>query len=131
MRDTLVCVIDRAAPSGLVQLSAKVDGQQVVILDGNTIVPLESAHPVSVIAGYAGREAWLSRGDPLTLQGNRFMRSSGERRVEPVLLRRVGEYMGILLFAGATDDPPPDALYVPTAPGCIFQPYVREDLIRR
>jgi hypothetical protein len=138
LRDSLVCVVDRTAPSGLVRIPAKVDGSRVVLLVDNAIVPLETEQPISVIAGYAGSEAWLVRGDPLSLGGNQYKRSqpatpggSSERRVEPDLLRRAGEYMGILLFAGATDDPPPDALYVPTAPGCIFQPYVRSDLIRR
>lgn len=129
--DTVACVVDRAAPRGLRNIPAKVEGDQIVVLMGNEIVPLESVHPVNVIAGYAGREGWLVRGDPLNVDGSRFARTGGERRVAAELLRRSGEHQGILLFAGDEDEPPPDALYVPTAPGCIFQPYVREDLIRR
>jgi hypothetical protein len=128
--DTLVCVVDRGSPAGLRQLPAKLEGGTVVILVDGEIRPLEAVHPVSMIAGYAGREPWLTRGDPITLEGRRYLRTGGERRVGLMLLRRLGEHQGILLFAGQEDPPPADALYVPTAPGCIFQPYVREDLIR-
>lgn len=129
--DTLVCVLDRAAPSGLTQISAKKDGGTVVTLDGSEVRPLDELHPVNVIAGYAGREPWLSRGEPITYLGRTYSNVGGERRVGIELLERIGEHRGILLFAGTDDDPPADALYVPTAPGCVFQPFVREDLIRR
>lgn len=131
LRDTLVCVIDRSSPRGLREIPAKVDGQTVVLWSDERITPLESLHPVNVIAGYAGREGWLIRGEPILLDGGRYARTGGERRVAPSLVRRAGEHQGILLFAGEEDPPPADALYIPTAPGCVFQPYVREDLIRR
>lgn len=123
--DTLVCVLDRAMPLGLREIPAKKQGAEVVVVIDGAIAPLSSAHPVNVIAGYAGREAWLTQGEPLPFEGGTFARSGGERRVEPSLLRRAGEYRGILLFAGATDTAPAEAVYVPTSPGCIFQPYVR------
>ena len=127
--DSLVCVIDRAVPLGLRELPAKVDGDQLLILADGQVAELNAIHPVDLIAGYAGREAWLTRGDPLPFEGATFTRTGGERRVAASLLQRVGEYRGILLFAGAEDTPPPDALYVPTAAGCVFQPFVRQDLL--
>ncbi|HUE95726.1 MAG TPA: hypothetical protein VMN39_03670 [Longimicrobiaceae bacterium] len=129
--DTIVCVVDRGAPVGLRQIPAKKDGDDVVVLSGGAAVRLETLHPINVIAGYAGRESWLSRAEPISFVGRGYSNVGGERRVPIELLRRVGEHRGILLYAGTEDDPPPDALYVPTAPGCIFQPFVREDLIRR
>jgi hypothetical protein len=129
--DTLVCVVDRTEPRGLREIPAKIAGSGVVVRADGEIRPLESLHPVNVIAGYAGREAWLTRGDPITIDGRSFIRTGGERRVAIDLLRRAGEHQGILLFAGEQDPPPPDALYVPTAPGCIFQAFVRQDLLRR
>jgi hypothetical protein len=130
--DTIVCVVDRASPTGLREIAARQGAQGVVVLDdGGAVRPLESIHPVNVIAGYAGREQWLTRGDPITHEARRFLRTGGERRIAPDLLQRVGEHQGILLFAGQDDPPPRDALYVPTAPGCIFQAFVREDLLRR
>ncbi len=127
--DSLVCVVDRAMPLGLRELPAKVQGDEIVILEDGQITPLEAVHPVNVIAGYAGQESWLIRGEPISFGGSTFARTGGERRVRATLLQRVGEHRGILLFAGADDGPPVDALYVPTAPGCVFQPFVRQDLL--
>lgn len=127
--DSLVCVVDRAMPLGLRELPAKVQGDDIVILEDGQIARLEDVHPVNVIAGYAGRETWLTRGEPIPFAGTTFSRTGVERRVRATLLQRVGEYRGILLFAGAEDAAPVDALYVPTAPGCVFQPFVRQDLV--
>ena len=129
--DTLVCVVDRLAPQGLREVPAKIRSGSVVLLVDGQIQPLESVHPVNMIAGYAGREDWLRRGEPLTSGGRVFARTGGERRIEMALLRRADEFRGIQLFSGLEDATDPNALYVPTAPGCIFQAYVREDLIRR
>lgn len=129
--DTMVCVLDRRAPSGLANIAAKKDGDEVVIFSDGALMTLEELHPVSLIAGYAGGENWLRRGEVIGFQGNNYSVIGGERRVGLELLDRVGEHRGILLFAGREDADPYDALYVPTAPGCVFQPFVREDLIRR
>ncbi|MEX2583246.1 MAG: hypothetical protein WD766_08220 [Gemmatimonadota bacterium] len=129
--DTLVCVVDRAAPSGLSELPAKLDGDEVVVFADGAVRPLDELHPVNMIAGYAGREGWLTRGEPVTFQGRQYVRTGGERRIGIDLLSRVGEHQGILVFAGQEDDAPADAIYVPTAPGCIFQAFVREDLLRQ
>lgn len=129
--DTTVCVLDRSSSRGLREIQAKSGSSGVLLLQNGEIRSLESVHPVNLIAGYAGREAWLTRGDPITLSGRRFVSTGGERRIAIDLLRREGEYQGILLFVGADEPPPATALYVPTAPGCIFQAFVREDLLRR
>jgi hypothetical protein len=128
--DSVVCIIDRTSPAGLTELPAKVGPSGPVVLENGQIRSLETIHPINVIAGYAGREGWLTRGDPIVYSQRRYVRTGGERRVASNLLIRAGEHMGILLFAGGDDDSPFDALYVPTAPGCIFQAYVREDLLR-
>ncbi len=128
--DTLVCVVTRAAPQGLMEVPAKVRAGSVVLFVDNQIQPLQAVHPIDLIAGYAGEEDWFRRGDPVTLRGERFSRTGGERRVDIDLLRRVGDFRGILLFSGLDDFSRPNALYVPSAPGCIFQAYVRDDLLR-
>ncbi len=127
--DTLVCVIDRTTSEGLTNIAAKNRGGDVVLFVGGTVRPLESVHPVAFIAGYAGAEDWLRRGDPIGFGGDRYARTGGERRIGLELLRRAGEYQGILLFSGHEDAARPNAIYVPTAPGCIFQAYVREELV--
>lgn len=128
--DTLACVVDRSAEHGLREIPAKTRGEEIVLLQNGSIQSLEVVHPVNVIAGYAGSEGWLTRGDPITVRGSRYVRTGGERRVGADLLTRSGEHQGILLFSGRDDSDPVDALYIPTAPGCIFQAYVREDLVR-
>ncbi len=126
--DTLVCVVDRAAASGLREITAKKrDAGIVLFLDG-AIRPLESVHPVDYIAGYAGREQWLRDGEGIQLRGDTYERTGGERRIGLELLWRVGEFRGITVFAGRDEGSRPDAVYVPTAPGCIFQAFVRADL---
>lgn len=128
--DTLVCVVDRTTDRGLRELPAKrtPEGTALLLVDGRT-QPLESVHPVSLIAGYGGREGWYSAGEPVELRGQRFVRVESERSIPPDLLRRTGEYRGIPLFADPGDEPPPEAVYLPVRPGCIFQAYVREDLV--
>ncbi|MDR0787285.1 MAG: hypothetical protein LBG44_05410 [Gemmatimonadota bacterium] len=126
--DTLVCVIDRSVTAGLRQVSAKKrDGGVVLFVDG-AVRPLESVHPVDYMAGYAGREQWVRDGVPVELASSRYVRTGGERRINLTLLSRVGEFRGIMLFAGRDEGPRPDAVYLPTSPGCIFQAYVRSDL---
>jgi hypothetical protein len=127
--DTLVCVVDRSSPDGLTELPGKVNGGSVLLFSGGAVRPLEELHPINLIAGYAGQEEWLGRSDPIFFSNGTYRRVGGDRRVGMDLLGRVGEHMGILLFAGRDDPAPVDALYVPTSPGCIFQAYVREDLI--
>lgn len=129
--DTVVCVVDRSTDTGLREIPAKIrDGGIVLFADGE-VRPLESVHPVNVIAGYAGGEAWLTEGEPIGFQGRSFVRYLGERRIAPDLLRRAGEHRGVLIFIGADSSPPVEAIYIPTAPGCIFQGYVRDDLVSR
>jgi hypothetical protein len=129
--DSIICIVDRTNPSGLRQISGKKRGDDVVVLVDGEVKTLEEAHPVSLIAGYAGREPWLTRGEQIPFEQRQFVRTGGERRIAADMLKRVGEHQGILLFAGRTDDSPVDALYVPTAPACIFQAYVRQDLLRQ
>lgn len=130
MPDTLVCVVDRLAPEGLREVPAKIRSGEVVLLVDGEIRPLDTVHPTNLIAGYAGQEDWLRRGDAVSHGGRQFARTGGERRIEIDLLRRAGEFRGIQVFSGREDASDPNALYVPTAPGCVFQAYVREDLIR-
>lgn len=130
--ETVVCVVDRSSERGLRDIPARsgAGGSIVLLVDGR-VQPLEAVHPINVIAGYAGSEPWLTRGDPIPHQGRTFVRYLGERRIDSELLQRVGEHQGILLFAEAGTAPPARALYVPTAPGCIFQGYAREDLMNQ
>lgn len=129
--DTLVCVVDRTTDQGLRNLQAKRDASGAAVLWTNGATrPLEEVHPVNLIAGYGGSEPWFSRNEPISFRGQRFTKVERERRIPAEVLARVGEHRGILLFADPKDQSPPQAIYVPVRPGCIFQAYVREDLLR-
>jgi hypothetical protein len=129
LRDTTLCVVDRTSPTGLTNLAARVESDGgVVLLENRRIVPLDQVHPVSLLAGYAGREPWVTSGAAISHAQRRFVRTGGERRVPIALLRRVGDHQGVPLFA-SPEEAVPEAVYVPLRPGCVFQAYVRSDLL--
>jgi hypothetical protein len=127
--DTTLCVVDRTAPRGLRNLDARIDTDGTVLLRSDRrLVPAAELHPVSLVAGYGGSEGWVRRGEPVRLDGRRYVRTGGERRVALELVTRVGDFQGLPLF-GAPDERPPEAVYLPLRAGCVFQAYVREDLL--
>ena len=128
--DTVICVVDRTTDRGLRDLPAKQESGKVVLLVEDQIRPIEELHPVSLIAGYAGRESWFSRAQPITLQSRRYLKYAGERRIPTDKLKRFGEYQGIPLFGDPATSGVPTAVYVPVRVGCVFQAYVRDDLYR-
>lgn len=129
LSDTLVCVVDRTTSTGLRELPGKVDADGTVLVrSGRGSAPLSTVHPVTLVAGYAGNESWSRGSEPLRFSGRSYLRTGGERRVPMNLLRRAGDHRGVPLFASPEEDSP-EALYVPLRPGCVFQAYVREDLL--
>ena len=127
--DVTVCVVDGAADSGLRDLAAKRahDGRTVLLIDGE-VVSLEQIHAPGIAAGYAAAEPWFT-GDSIAVGQHAYVKVSGERRIEADQITRVGELHAVPVFASRSDDPPPDAVYLPTRPGCLFQAYVRADLL--
>lgn len=127
--DITVCVVDGAAESGLRDLPAKRahDGRTVLLVDGE-VVALDQVHGPGIVAGYASVEPWFT-GDSIYVDQHAYVKVSGERRIEAAQITRVGELHAVPVFASTSDDPPPDAVYLPTRPGCLFQAYVRADLL--
>lgn len=130
--DTLICVVDRTTDRGLRNLQAKrgAAGEVLLWIDGE-VQTLEQAHPVGLVAGYAAREPWVTAGEEIRVQNRRYVAVPGERRVGLDKLQQAGEYRAIPVFADPADEPPADAVYLPSRPGCVFLAYVREDLMRR
>jgi hypothetical protein len=129
--DTSVCVVDRTTRRGLRPLAAKVQpGGQVVVLVSGRLQNLEDLHPIGIAAGYAARESWVTAGEPLTIQGRRYEKAGPARLIGLEQLQQSGEYRSIPLFVDPKDPSPPRAFYVPLRPGCVFQPYVRSDLLQ-
>lgn len=129
--DTTVCVVDRTTERGLRDLAAKrqPDGDVVLLVSGK-LQTLDALHPVGLVAGYAGREPWVAAGEPINLQGRRYEKVGPERLIRLDQVYRRDEYRAIPVFADPNDPAPPRALYVPIRPGCVFQAYVRADLLR-
>lgn len=130
--DTLVCVVDRTTERGLRNLTAKraPDGEALVLISGSPR-PLSELHPVGIVAGYAGRERWYTGNEPITVQGRRYTKVQGDRRIPLESLRMGGEFRAIPLYVDPADTQPPRAVYAPVRPGCVFQAYVREDAVGR
>jgi hypothetical protein len=128
--DTSICVVDRSTSRGLRSLPAKRDaGGHVVVLASGAIRPFSELHPVNATAGYAGRETWLTGGAPITVEGRAYVKVGGERLVPFDQVQRVADYAAVPVFASPSDTQPPKAVYVPVRPGCVFQAYVRQDLV--
>lgn len=76
-----------------------------------------------VAEGYASRESWFVANEPVHFSSVRYIKLGRPRRFAPGSLRRVGEYRGVGVYAEAQRTVPWGALYIPTGPGCEFQPY--------
>lgn len=131
MPDTTVCVVDRTTRRGLRELAAKRHPERgVVLLISGELQQLDELHPVGIVAGYAAREPWVVAGEPVPLLSRRYERVGPERLIPLSQVQQVTEYRAIPVFADPNDPTPPRAIYVPMRPGCVFQAYVRSDLLR-
>ena len=129
--DTAVCVVDRTTRRSLRSLAGKIESDgQVVVLVAGRIQKLETLHPIGVAAGYAARESWVVAGEPLNIQGRRYEKVGPERLIGLEQVQHAADYRSIPLFTDPNDASPPKAFYLPIRPGCVFQAYVRSDLLR-
>jgi hypothetical protein len=93
---------------------------------GDTTVngqPFATAHPMG--AQYAANAPWYINNEPLMFQGRRLVKYGLPRVLGVNEVTRVGEFMGVPIFAEAGQTRP-DVVYVPVRPGCEFQPYQSE-----
>ena len=131
LADTSVCVVDRTTRRGLRPLAAKVEPDgKVVVLVAERVVGLDELHPVQAAAGYAANEHWVTAGEPINLLDRRYEKVGPERLIAFDQLERAGEFRAVPVFADPSDPAPPRAVYLPMRPGCVFQAYVRSDLLR-
>jgi hypothetical protein len=110
---------------GLAEVDARVD-----VASGDTLLDGVRFTAGGTEAGYAAGQRWFVEGVPLMQGGRSWVRVGLPRIVQPADLRRVGEHQGVPLFAPADEDPA-TTLYVPVRPGCEFQPYGRQDEVRK
>jgi hypothetical protein len=95
---------------------------------GDTLT--EDDRPFSSIAPLTGEYAsvagWFVNNEPIRFRGRRYVRSSRARVLGINEITRVGEYQRVGVYMEAGDTlPVPQVVYLPTRPGCEFQPYER------
>ena len=79
------------------------------------------------IAGYASGETWFINNEPVSFNGRRYVRYGLPRRLGTGDVKTVGTVHGVSVFAEpGADARRPEVIYVPTRPGCEFQPYQTE-----
>lgn len=77
--------------------------------------------------GYAGGETWFVNNEPVTFNGRRYVRYGLPRVLRADDVKNVGTVHGVSVFAEPRADARrPEVVYLPTRPGCEFQPYQTE-----
>ncbi len=103
-----------------VQVRVTAQGDTLV---GPSRVSIRTLRPGVVFAGtYADGRMWFENDEAITFETRSYNKSGNEVRLDCPNLMRVGEYMGVPLFAMRNADRPFEMLYVPVRPG-IWQPY--------
>lgn len=123
--------VERALPDGTPAAVCLATGENVqvrVTAQGDTLVgpsraSIRTLRPGVVFAGtYAQAMAWFQNDDPITFENRRFDKSGNEVRLDCAQIMRVGEHMGVALFAMRNAERPFEMLYVPVRPG-VWQAY--------
>ena len=102
--------------------------QVLITAQGDTLVgpsriSIRTLRPGVVFAGeYAEGRDWFETDQPVTFEDRSYQKSGGEVRLECADIMRVGEFMGVPLFAQRNAARPFQMLYVPVRPG-IWQAY--------
>jgi hypothetical protein len=86
--------------------------------------PIAQAFPVD--STYARDASWYVRSGPILLRDDMYVRYGLPRLLATTDVVPVAAYRGVTVFAERGVDPTrPDVIYIPTRPGCEFQPYER------
>jgi len=78
-------------------------------------------------SGYAAGEPWFVNAEPVALDGRRYVKYGLPRILGATDVSNAGTVHGVSVFAEPSAGAPrPAVIYVPTRPGCEFQPYQAE-----
>jgi hypothetical protein len=95
---------------------------QMMTSDITTLAPLTGE--------YASVAGWYVNDEPITIRGNAFRRSARPRILDVREVAKVDEFGGVGVYAAAADTSSASWLvYLPTRPGCEFQPYMHVDSV--
>jgi hypothetical protein len=73
--------------------------------------------------GYAAGATWFINNEPITVMGRRYVKYGLPRVLGVNEVSRMGDYMGVPVFAEAGATGATEVIYLPVRPGCEFQPY--------
>lgn len=86
--------------------------------------PIARAFPAD--STYAGNASWYRNTEPLSLLGDHYLMYGLPRILGTTDVVPITTYRGVTVFAEPGADPGrPEVVYLPTRPGCEFQPYTR------
>ncbi len=123
--------VERALPDGTPATICLATGENVEVrvtaqgdtLVGPTRVSIKTLRPGVVFAGtYAEGRDWFTSGTDITFERARYTKSGEEVRLDCAQIMRVGEHMGVPLFAMRNAERPYETIYVPVRPG-VWQAY--------
>jgi hypothetical protein len=123
--------VERPLPDGTPANVCLATGENVqvrVTAQGDTLVgpsraSIRTLRPGVVFAGtYTEGRDWYTNDEPITFERRRYDKSGNEVRMDCGQIMRVGEHMGVPLFAERSADRPFEMLYVPVRPG-VWQGY--------
>ncbi|MDP2958026.1 MAG: hypothetical protein Q8N53_16490 [Longimicrobiales bacterium] len=123
--------VERPLPDGTPAMVCLATGENVEVrvtaqgdsLVGPTRAPIRTLRPGVVFAGtYAEGRDWYTSGADITFEKGTYSKSGNEVRLDCAQIMRVGENMGVPLFAMRNAERPYATLYVPVRPG-VWQAY--------
>ncbi len=123
--------VERPLPEGTPAVVCLATGENVevrVTAQGDTLVgptraSIRTLRPGVVFAGtYAGGRDWFTSGEDITFERTAYTKSGEEVRLDCAQIMRVGENMGVPLFAMRSAERPYPTIYVPVRPG-VWQAY--------
>lgn len=131
--DTVVVTreVGRPLPEGTVSeicLATGAETQIILTAQGDTLVgpertSIRELRPGVVFAGsYASGQEWFDNDDAFSFENASYSKSGDEVSLRCANIMRVGEHMGVPLFATRTAERPFETLYVPVRPG-VWQAY--------
>lgn len=85
-------------------------------------LPFSSLAPLT--SDYAVVAGWYIDGSPISFRGRRYRKYAESRILGINEITRMGEYRGVGVYVEAErPESASDVVYLPTRPGCEFQPY--------
>lgn len=125
--------VERALPDGTPAMVCLSTGENVevrVTAQGDTLVgpqraSIRTLRPGVVFAGtYAEGRDWYTSDQAITFERLRYSKSGSDSSLDCGQIMRIGEHMGVPLFAMRNASRPFETIYVPVRPG-VWRGYIR------